>query len=140
MPVHDWTRVDAGTFHAFHLGWLGQLQAALNGGLLPSGFYAMAEQHAGDVIPDVLTLHTAPPDKGVRPSPGGGVATVTRTRPRVQRRLEARRSPKGRRRSIAVRHVSGHRIVALLEIVSPANKDRRRSVISFVNKAVTALM
>jgi hypothetical protein len=21
MPVHDWTRVDAGLFHAFHQGW-----------------------------------------------------------------------------------------------------------------------
>ena len=29
---------------------------ALNGGILPAGFYAMAEQHAGQLIPDVLTL------------------------------------------------------------------------------------
>ena len=22
MPIHDWTRVDAGLFHAFHQGWI----------------------------------------------------------------------------------------------------------------------
>jgi hypothetical protein len=114
MPVHDWTRVDAGIFHAFHLGWLGQLQAALNDGVLPEGYYAMAEQHAGAAIPDFLTLHTSPP--GTLP-----------------------RHPRARRRTLAVRHVSGHRIVALVEIVSQANKDRRRSVTEFVNKVVAAI-
>jgi hypothetical protein len=44
-----------------------------------------------------------------------------------------------RRRSLAIRHVSGHRLVALLEIVSPANKDRARHVEDFAAKAVDAL-
>jgi hypothetical protein len=35
--------------------------------------------------------------------------------------------------------VSGHRLIALLEIVSPANKDRLESVEEFVTKAVEAL-
>jgi hypothetical protein len=47
MPVHDWTRVEPGSFHAFHSAWVGEIQKALNGGLRPSGFYALAEQHAG---------------------------------------------------------------------------------------------
>ena len=38
-----------------------------------------------------------------------------------------------------IRHSSGHRVVALLEIVSPANKDRPRSVQDFVDKAIGAL-
>ena len=29
MPVHDWTRVDAGTFHAFHTLWIGEIMKAL---------------------------------------------------------------------------------------------------------------
>ncbi len=33
MPVHDWTRVDDGIFHAFHLAWLSELQKALNAGV-----------------------------------------------------------------------------------------------------------
>lgn len=139
MAVHDWTRVEAGTFHHFHITWIAQLSSALNGGLLPSGYYALAEQHTGDVLPDVLTLHASSSDRERKPSPGGSVGTVTKNRPRVDLRLVARAFPKGKRRSIAVRHVSGHRIITLLEIVLLANKDRRRSVPSFVNKVVTAL-
>ena len=30
MPVHDWTRVDAGLFHAFHHRWIDALCDALN--------------------------------------------------------------------------------------------------------------
>src|SRR5437016_5994167 len=44
-----------------------------------------------------------------------------------------------RRRSLAIRHVSGHRLVALIEIISPANKDRTRHVEDFVAKALAAL-
>jgi hypothetical protein len=48
-------------------------------------------------------------------------------------------APLARRRSLAIRHVSGHRLVALIEIVSPANKDRARHVDELVEKAVSAL-
>ena len=61
MPVHDWTKVEAGIFHSFHVGWIPEIQKALNGGLLPEGYYALIEQHAGKSIPDVLTLHGSPP-------------------------------------------------------------------------------
>lgn len=33
MPIHDWTRVTAGTFHAFHTAWIVQLQEMLNAGV-----------------------------------------------------------------------------------------------------------
>src|SRR5258708_39900981 len=56
MPVHDWTRVDAGTFHGFHTAWLTHLSETLNGGRLPKGYYALPEQHGGRLIADVLTL------------------------------------------------------------------------------------
>ena len=32
MPIHDWTRVTAGTWHDFHLAWIVQTSNALNGG------------------------------------------------------------------------------------------------------------
>ena len=60
MPVHDWTRVEAGVFHDLHVGWVPTIRTILNGGLLPEGYYAMAEQHAGRSIADVLTLHNSP--------------------------------------------------------------------------------
>ena len=54
MPVHDWTRVEAGIFHDFHTMWTVLLRNSLNRGVLPPGYYAMAEQHAGRAIADVL--------------------------------------------------------------------------------------
>ena len=53
MPLHDWTRVSAGTYHAFHNAWITHLQEALNEGLLPNPYYALGEQRAGDTGPDL---------------------------------------------------------------------------------------
>jgi hypothetical protein len=81
MPVHDWTRVRPGTFHDFHGSWITHLKETLNGGLLPRGYYALAEQPAGDAWPDVLALEAedgsgtedwpAPSRKETLPSPSG---------------------------------------------------------------------
>jgi hypothetical protein len=130
MPLHDWTRVDAGIFHDSYVAWFAELQKAFNGGLLPEGYYALIEQHAGRAIADVLTLHASPPT--------GGVALADAP-PRARRRHTVEPAAPGRRRSLAIRHVSDHRLVALIEIVSPANKDRSRHVKDFVDKAASAL-
>ena len=66
MPVHDWTRVDAGLFHNFHQNWITFLCGALNTGVLPDNYYALAEQTIGP-IPDVLTLRLTGEDE----EPGG---------------------------------------------------------------------
>ena len=44
MPIHNWERVIAGTFHDFHQGWVVQLRSTLNDGLLPPDYYAQVEQ------------------------------------------------------------------------------------------------
>ena len=140
MPVHDWTRVEAGIFHAFHLKWISELDKVLNSGLLPPGYYALPEQHAGSSIPDVLTLHTSPAtsDRHSLPPDTGGIA-VADAPPTVQRQVTVGAVALTRRRTLAIRHVSQHRLVAILEIVSPANKDRARSVTDFAGKVVSAL-
>lgn len=140
MPVHDWTRVEAGVFHAFHTAWIGQLQAGLNKGLLPEGYYALAEQHAGKSIADVVTLHTAEagPSPGQSAGAGGGLAVAERP-PRTQRKQTIAAAALSHQRTLAIRHVSGHRLVALCEIVSPANKDRGKHVADFVDKLIAAL-
>jgi hypothetical protein len=140
MPVHDWTRVEAGIFHAFHVMWVPELSMALNGGLLPDGYYALPEQHFGRPIADVLTLHaSAPPPTLPWPLPPdtGGIA-VAEAPPRT-RRQHTVEPVLARRRTLAIRHVSGHRLVALVEILSPANKDRAETVEDFATKAVSAL-
>jgi hypothetical protein len=127
MSVHDWTRVEAGIFHDFHVAWIPEIRNALNGGLLPEGFYALAEQHAGHVIADLLTLHASPAFLEPLPlPPGTGGTAVAEAPPRVERRETVEPAALARRRSLAIRHVSGHRLVALLEIVSPANKGREK--------------
>jgi hypothetical protein len=128
MPVHDWTRVEDGIFHAFHLAWLGELQKSLNRGILPAGYYALAEQVAGSVGPDVGGLSVAP-------SPASSSTVVCG--------WSSRKSPPAgddaRRRSLVIHHVSGDRIVALLEIVSPGNKASNHAFRTFLEKAAGVL-
>src|SRR5437667_9585496 len=90
MPVHAWNRVTAGTFHDFHLAWIAELRRALNGGLLPQGYYALAEQVAGEIIPDVLTLQQAgtlretfEPEEEFGSGVGSSMLTVTEATPAV---------------------------------------------------------
>ena len=114
MPVHDWTRVEAGIFHDFHVSWIPEIKKRLNDGLLPSGFYALAEQHAGRAIADILTLHAGPPESGPGPAitTTGGTA-VAEAPPKVRRTQTIEATALGRRRTLVIRHVSGHRLVAL---------------------------
>ena len=139
MPVHDWTRVEVGIFHAFHVAWVPEIQKALNSGILPKGNYALAEQHAGRAIADVLTLHASPATGEPLPLPPatGGIA-VAETPPRTQRKMVIEPAA-ARRRTLAIRHISGHRLIALMAIVFPANKDRVENLEEFAAKAVYAL-
>ena len=138
MPVHDWGRVPPGTFHDFHNAWITHFKEALNRGLLPEGYYAQSEQQMGIGIADILTLHRDSLPSG--PMPGGGVA-VAEAPPRVGRKIvpSEASSYRAMRRTLAIRHVSGHRLVALVEILSPANKDRASSIDKFVKKAYAVL-
>jgi len=139
MPLHDWTRTYAGAFHAFHVAWIGQLQRALNAGLLPGGYYALGEQVVGGAVPDVLTLERraaggAAPATDSSPMPAGSpspTATITAV-------AEAPQYPP-RPRVVVVRHRSGDRLVALIEIVSPGNNNDAAEVGALVEKTVVAL-
>jgi len=146
MPVHDWTRVDAGIFHDFHQEWISRIKGALNAGLLPAGYYALIEQVVGGPIPDVLTLESRrgePPgpadEEEAADEPGSGVALATAP-PKVRFTAVVETEQYARKRSrIAVRHRSGDEVVAVLEIVSPGNKGSRHALRSFVDKALELL-
>ncbi len=140
MPMHDWTRVEAGIFHAFHHEWISELSRALNRGLLPAAYYALPEQVAAGFGPDVLTLQDQGSDED-EPE-GGGIATATALQTRPQTRFMAETNTEFYRRkksAIAVRHVNGDRIVAMMEIVSPGNKASRKAFRAFVDKACELL-
>ncbi len=140
MPVHDWTRVNAGIFHNIHNGWITHLTEVLNDGRLPPDYYALAEQVAGGRGPDVLTLQEA--DSTGDASSGGprGAVAVATAPPRVRFTATAEVNQYAlRKRRITVRHVSGDRVIAFIEILSPGNKNSRHALRSFVSKAVSAL-
>jgi Protein of unknown function (DUF4058) len=133
MPIHDWTRVDAGLFHAFHQDWIGVLARALNAGVLPPDYFALREQSTQGPVPDVLTLelpsgHDVPSGTG---SSGTAVAVVP-PRTRVVRRAEDTIYVHKADR-ITVRHRHG-RVVAMVEIVSPGNKASKNELRTFVEK------
>src|SRR5262249_204777 len=127
MPMHDWTRVEPGIFHAFHHDWITELARALNRGLLPEDYYALPEQQAAGFGPDVLTLQTESTNgSGTAESASGGAATMIQTRPQTEFTAETDAEFYRRKKSsIVVRHVSGDRIVAILEVISPGNKASR---------------
>ena len=87
----------------------------MNQDVLPPDYYALAEQGAGGLYLDVLTLG--------RDAPASAEAEI-----------QARK-----RNRIAIRHVSDDRVVALVEIVSPGNKATRHALRAFVEKAVEFL-
>jgi hypothetical protein len=133
MPTHDWTRLQPGDFHHFHQGWIVSIANALNSGLLPPDYLALSEQVTGRPIPDVVTLQTRQ-----SPHKGGGVS-IQESPPsaRVVARFEkvayARRADR-----VVIRHGRG-RVVAIIEVVSPGNKDSRHAFRTFVDKAVDIL-
>jgi hypothetical protein len=143
MPVHDWRKVEVGTFHAFHNAWNTHLMGTLNGGILPKGYYALAEQYVQGRVPDVLTFQVPEWQPNVTPLPAGGTRGIALadSPPRVTHRLVADESAayRARQRTLTIRRTSGHHIVSLLEIVSPANKDRPSSVHDFLTKAEVML-
>jgi hypothetical protein len=141
VPMHDWTLVPAGIFHAFHHEWISEISRALNGGLLPNDYYALPEQVAAGFGPDVLTLQDERPEANDDDVDASGT-TATKLQARPQTRFTAETDAEFYRRkksSVAIRHVSGDRLVAMAEILSPGNKASRRAFQSFVDKACELL-
>ena len=129
MPIHDWTRVSFGTFHNFHQGWTIALRDALNAGRLPEGFFAMAEQVIGRPEADVVALEVNP--NGASSGDGGG-GVATATRPRTTFVIPAEEERYARKANRVVIHHGLGRVVAVIEIVSPGNKDSRHALHAFV--------
>ena len=135
MPLHDWTRVEDWVFHEAHTSWIVYLRDALNGGRLPPGYFAHAEQRAELFVPDVLAPEAdAPP----LPPPEPNRSATAVAEPQTSRRHTLRPDPRPQR-VLAVRHTSGDRVVTVVELVSRGNKDRPESVREFAGAVATLL-
>jgi hypothetical protein len=139
--MHDWTRVPAGICHALHHRWISAIGDLLNARLLPSDYYALYEQQAAGFGPDVLTLQIPSTEpEAPEQNSGGGTATMVQARPQTRFTAESDAEFYRRRKSsIVVRHVSGDKVVAMMEIVSPGNKSSDHAMKAFVEKACELL-
>lgn len=136
--MHDWSQVQSGIYHNFHYRWIAAIMDRLNAGLLPKGMIAMAEQIIGGPEPDVVTLQQ---NDIMFSSHGGGKATMAEAppQPRTQFVIPVaveRYAAKANR--VVVRHSLG-KVIAVVELVSPGNKNSRHALRSFVEKTVDLL-
>ena len=72
MPIHDWTRVEAATFHDFHCGWTIHLKDARQPVLSIAG--------EGDGIAPLPAVHAVArflPDARLESAPGGHLGVLT---------------------------------------------------------------
>ena len=137
MPIHDWSRIPAGLFHDFHQSWSIRIKDALNAGRLPRGVEALVEQRSGPRESDVLALERRGQPPRSELGSAGGVATMeppaTRFVSRTTKEFYATRANR-----IVIKHLLG-RTIAVIEIVSPGNKDSRGAFREFVDKTVDFL-
>jgi hypothetical protein len=140
MAIHDWTRVDAGIFHSFHNTWIGEMTIALNSGLLPPEFYALGEQIAGGLGPDILTLRLPEGEGNGTSYDFSGAVAVVDAPPKVRSIVRTEMDDYTlKQRSMVIRHSSNHRIVALIEILFQGNKASRHAFRSLLEKVLAAL-
>jgi hypothetical protein len=138
MPIHDWSKVRAGVFHDFHQSWTIGLRNALNKGVLPAGYFAMAEQFADGIVPDVVTLERFPVPNGAAGNGEGGVA-VAEAPPKALLTFSVETDVYAAKANrIVIREPYGE-VVAVIEFVSPGNKSSRHALDSFVDKACNLL-
>ena len=127
MPIHDWTRVHSAVYHCFHVSWVSYISRVLNCGLLPDTHYALIERQPEAVTPDETLLERE-------------VNSVVQMPPILRHFAEVWVDEYTvKRKTIAIRRATDDRLVASLEIVSPGNKESKRSIEAFVDKAVEAL-
>jgi hypothetical protein len=137
MPIHDWKNGYHGVFHDFHQTWIGRIKEALNA-RLPKGYYALTEQSAagvsqGSIEADIIALQSNDFDVDQ-----GGTVTAERPKAKIFATTEMARYAKKQSR-VAIRHTSNNRVVAVVEVLSPGNKNRRLHFSRFVRKAVDLL-
>jgi hypothetical protein len=131
MPLHDWSHVRHGMFHHFHNSWIYKLADQLNAGALPKGFYAAGEQISSRAEPDVVTLEQSP----AAPWDRSSALAVAEHPPTAAVHQESELDVWLRKQdSLAIRRVGDDRLVAVVEIVSPANKSSRQRLADFVEK------
>lgn len=139
MPLRDHFRppvVNFASWEGFHGLWPGLMVLQL-ARKLPPGFVAEPRVHLGTFFElDVSTFErTRPADAAIAPDDGAGTAVVARPTLTLETDLPEQYAYEVR----VFDKERGRRLVAAVEIVSPANKDRPESRRAFVAKTAALL-
>jgi hypothetical protein len=115
-------------WESFHVNWAGAMADALNEHLLPEGYFAEEHAHAGARIEiDVATFADEPVAES-----DGAVATRTYAPPKPTLSVPAAFPDEFEVR--VYESEGGARLVAAIELISPANKDRKAHRRAFASK------
>jgi hypothetical protein len=126
-------------WESFHTTWASALADALNQGVLPPGYIALEQIHAGAAVEIDVTSYsdqiTSAPGNG-----GGGAATATRTvwTPAAPPLVLPAVFPPSSTVEIVTTE-GGRTLVAAIELISPGNKDRAGKRRLFAAKCATYL-
>ncbi len=129
-------------WESFHAQWAASIASALNGSLLPSGYFAETQTHVGSRVEVDVATFEGNRSPSPAPSDGGGVATMT-----APAKVWAPPSadfvmPGVFPDSVEVllfNTEAGLTLVAAVELVSPGNKDRAETRRAFAAKCASYL-
>jgi Protein of unknown function (DUF4058) len=143
MPLRDHFRSpldDEAAWEGFHGQWPAMIVIDL-ANRLPPGYVAAPRVHSGAFVEiDVATYEKDFPDVPAgRQEPNGGVATAVWTPPRATFAVAADLPAQDEYEVRVYDRRRGRRLVAAVEIVSPANKDRLEHRRAFVAKCAALL-
>lgn len=131
MPLHHWPNPHV-PWRSFHNHWIVRLVEYLNGGILPQGLQARPTETLVGIEPDVLLLQREDgwDTNGLRPQPTPlSTATTTAVLP-----------PPADWPMVGIYSTYDQsRLVAVIEVVSPGNKDRPEAIRAFVEKILFLL-
>lgn len=142
MPLLDHFQpplVERRAWEGFHSAWASSISDALNRSL-PAGYFAEEEVHAGaNVEIDVATFHSEDAAEG-KPDPdwSDGAAPVSWIPPPAAAAIPAVFADDFEVKVIASAR-TGRQVVAAVELVSPANKDRPEARRAFASKCASYL-
>jgi hypothetical protein len=106
---------------------------------LPKGFYALLEQHAAGIIPDVVTLPRRPKPHKIHDPPGGIAVAAAPPKTRLVSQASDEDIYAGKADRIVIYNRLAE-VVSVIELVSPGNKNSRHQVRTFFEKTLEFLL
>lgn len=143
MPLHDHfhaPRIEEAPWEAFHSAWINTIVRHLNGSLLPRRYRAFPQIHLGPFVEtDLATFERVSESQPDAPAPTNGGAAACWSPPEALQTLDLELPAQDVFEVRVVDEQAGKRLVAVIELVSPGNKDRPDQRQAFIAKSASYL-